>query len=101
MTTKAWILIAAALAAAPLFADTLGFFEQRFTAINFEKSKWTRTEENSCRTYTALETGAKVDVMRYSTSNMVPFKATKNLKVVICGSTAAFDEGFEAEIPPR
>ena len=101
MSRKAWLFVTAALVSGTLCADTLGFFEQRFSAINFEKSKWTRTEENSCRTYTALENGATVDVMRYGTNNQVPFRALKNLKVTICGSTAAFDEGFEAEIPPR
>ena len=82
-----------------LCGDTLGFFEQKFGSINFEKSKWSRTVQLPCYTYTALENGAMVDVLRIGTSNLVPFRATKGLKVMVCGSTAAFDEGFEAEKP--
>ncbi len=95
------ILAGAVLLSCALRAETLGFFEQRFTAINFEKNKWSRTQLESCRVYTASEPGAVVNVMRYGTSNQVPFKATKNLKVTVCGSTASFDEGFEAETPPQ
>ena len=84
--------------ASALFADTLGFLEQRFSALSFEKNKWSRVAQPPCFTYTALEDGATVEVMRYGTSNLVPFKATKNLKVAVCGSTAALDEGFEAEV---
>ena len=94
-------LAGAVLLSSVLHAETLGFFEQRFTAINFEKSKWSRTEQGSCLVYTALENGAVVNVMRYGTSNQVPFKAAKNLKVAVCSSTAAFDEGFEAETLPQ
>jgi hypothetical protein len=94
---KPLILIVAALFSSALFAETLGFFEQRFFSINFERNKWNRAEQPPCWTYTALEAGAKVDVMRWGTSNLVPFKASKNLKVVVCGSTATFDEGFAAE----
>jgi hypothetical protein len=32
-------------------------------------------------------------------SNLVSFKATKGLKVTVCGPIAAFDEGFEAGAP--
>ena len=74
----------------------LGLFEQKFTAINFENSKWTRTPEQSCRVYTALEDGSTVDVLRMGSSNLVKFRATKGLRVTVCGSVASFDEGFEA-----
>ena len=77
-------------------ADPLGWFEQKFSAINFETHKWTRTLEPSCRVYTAVEDGAHVDVLRIGTNNLVAFRATKGLKVSICGSTASFDEGFDA-----
>ena len=92
------LLALAALTGSTLGGETLGFFDQKFTSINFEKGKWTRVEQSPCRTYTALEDGAVVNVLRYGTGNLVPFKAAKNLKVIVCGSTAAFDEGFEAEI---
>lgn len=74
----------------------LGFFEQRFATINFEAAKWTRTVEQSCRIYTANENGANVEVVRLEANNLVGFRASKGLRVAICGSVAAFDEGFEA-----
>jgi hypothetical protein len=80
-------------------AEILGFFAQKFNSINFEKGKWTRSEQLPCQIYTATDDGAMVNVMRFGTNNLVPFKATKNLKVVVCGSSAAFDEGFEAKVP--
>src|SRR6266849_5167236 len=92
-------LIGAMLFSATLFADTLGFFGQKFNTINFEKGKWGRFAQFPCNTYTAKEDGAMVDVMRFGTSNLVPFKAMRGLNVVVCGSTAAFDEGFEAIRP--
>lgn len=79
-----------------LSALVLGLFEQKFTAINFEGGKWTRAPENACRVYTALETGATVDVLRMGTNNLVAFRATKGLHITVCGSVASFDEGFEA-----
>ena len=80
-----------------LFADTLGFLEQKFNSINFEKGKWIRTEKAACWVYAAKETNALVEIMRFGTSNLVPFRArTQGLTVTVCGSTAAFDEGFEA-----
>jgi hypothetical protein len=82
-----------------LLADNLGFFEQKFTAVSFEKGKWSRDVHLPCYAYTATEDGAIVEVLRLGTGNLVPFKATKGLKVTICGSTAAFDEGFEAGRP--
>ena len=82
------------------FADTLGFVEQKFGFLSFQKDKWDRVEGQApCYTYTARENGSTVDVLRYGTSNLVPFKAVKGLKVTVCGSTAAFDEGFEAVAP--
>jgi hypothetical protein len=82
-----------------MFADTLGFTEQKFSHLNFEKGKWSRSVQMPCYTYTAIEDGATVDVLRIGMSNLVPFKAAKGLKVTVCGSTAAFDEGFEASAP--
>jgi hypothetical protein len=81
------------------FADTLGFVEQKFSHLNFEKGKWSRSVQMPCYTYTAIEDGATVDVLRIGMSNLVPFRAVKGLKVSVCGSTAAFDEGFEASAP--
>jgi hypothetical protein len=80
-------------------ADTLGFVEQKFSDLHFEKGKWSRTVQPPCYTYAAQEDGATVDVLRYGMSNLVPFKATKGLRVIVCGSIAAFDEGFETGIP--
>ena len=99
MTGKPLTFLGAVLVGLTLSADTLGFLEQKFSAINFEKGKWSRTVQLPCFTYTATENGATVDVLRIGTGNLVPFKGTKGLKVTVCGSTAAFDEGFEAEKP--
>jgi hypothetical protein len=78
---------------------TLGFVEQKFGYLSFEKGKWDRTTQLPCYTYSAREDAATVDVLRLGTGNLVPFKAAKGLKVTVCGSTAAFDEGFEAGTP--
>jgi hypothetical protein len=82
-----------------LSADTLGFIEQKFSFINFEKGKWERAPRALCYTYSAKQDGAVVEVLRTGSSNLVPFKATKGLAVTVCGSTAVFDEGFEAGTP--
>ena len=87
------------LLAALLGADTLGFVEQKFSDIHFEKGKWSRTVQLPCYTYTAQVDGAVVEVLRFGMGNLVPFKATKGLKVTVCGSIAAFDEGFETGPP--
>jgi hypothetical protein len=87
------------LATTTLSADTLGFVEQRFSDLHFEKGRWSRSLQLPCYTYTALEDGAQVEVLRIGLGNLVPLKATKGLKVTVCGSTAAFDEGFETESP--
>lgn len=85
-----------------VFGGTQGFVEQYFSDIHFEKGKWERTVELPCFAYAALENGASVEVMRIGTNNLVPFRATKGLKVTVCGNTAAFDEGFETGLPvPR
>ncbi len=89
-----------ALLSLSLFGETLGFVEQRFVSLNFEKGKWDRTEKAACYVYSAKENGALVEVMRYGTSNLVPFRASKGLTVTVCASTAAFDEGFEARAKP-
>ena len=93
-------LFVATLASMSLFGETLGFIEQKFNSINFEKGKWTRTEKLPCYVYEAKEDGAAVEIMRFGTSNLVAFHASKGLAVTICGSTAAFDEGFEARAKP-
>ncbi len=81
-----------------LCADTLGYVEQKFSAINFEKGKWTRTAHLPCYEYVAGADGAGVEVLRYGTANLVPFKASKKgLTAMVCGDTVVFDEGFEAE----
>jgi hypothetical protein len=82
-----------------LHADSLGFFEQKFSDLHFEKGKWSRSVQLPCYTYAALEDAATVNVLRIGMGNLVPFKAAKGLKVTVCGSTAAFDEGFEAGTP--
>ena len=91
----------AALFSVSAFGETLGYLEQRFNSINFEKGKWSRSEKGACFVYAAKESGALVEIMRYGTSNLVPFRAEKEgLVVTVCGSTAAFDEGFEARAKP-
>ena len=90
-------LFVAALVSMSLLGETLGFIEQRFNSINFEKGKWTRTVKIPCYVYEAKEDGAAVEIMRFGTSNLVAFHGNKGLTVTICGSTAAFDEGFEAK----
>ena len=81
--------------------ETLGYLEQKFNSINFEKGKWARVDKGACWVYTAKESNALVEIMRVGTSNLVPFHATKEgLTVTVCGSTAAFDEGFEATRRP-
>ena len=96
MKIRVLALTALLMLSLTLFADTLGFFEQKFSAINFEKGKWNRSIQFPCFTYTATEDGATVEVLRVGTGNLVPFKAKKGLRVMVCGSTTAFDEGFEA-----
>lgn len=95
-----WIFASAAvLLSLTLSADTLGFVEQRFSALTFDQGKWARTVQLPCYTYTAKVDGATVEVLRMGSSSLVPFKATKGLKVTVCGSIAAFDEGFELGTP--
>jgi hypothetical protein len=92
--------IALLLLTATSGADTLGFVEQKFSAINFEKGKWTRTAQLPCYSYVAQTDGAVVEVLRYGTGNLVPFKATKQgVTVTVCSDIVAFDEGFETGLP--
>jgi hypothetical protein len=93
------IFAGAVLLALAVSADTLGFIEQRFSYLNFEKGKWERSANLPCYTYTARENDATVEVLRFGMSNLVSFKAAKGLKITVCGSIAAFDEGFEAGGP--
>jgi hypothetical protein len=92
-------VIAALLLSGTLGADTLGYVEQKFSDLNFEKGKWSRTAQLPCYTYVAQADGATVDVLRIGIGNLVPFKAKRGLTVTVCGSTAAFDEGFETGVP--
>jgi hypothetical protein len=95
------LVVTGAILALGLFGQTLGFLEQKFNSINFEKAKWSRTEKPPCYVYTAKESNALVEIMRFGTSNLVPFRANQEgLTVTVCGSTAAFDEGFEARAKP-
>ena len=87
------------LVSALLNADTLGFVEQKFSDLHFERGRWSRTVQLPCYTYVAQEDGATVDVLRYGMNNLVPFKATKGLRVTVCGSIVAFEEGFETSVP--
>ncbi len=91
-----WFVSAMLLLCLTLFGEPLGFIEQKFNSINFERGKWSRTERLPCYVYEAKENGATVEIMRAGTSNLVPFRAGKGLIVTVCGSTAAFDEGFDA-----
>ena len=83
-------------------AEVLGYVEQKFSDIHFQLHQWTRAEHVPCFTYTAQTDEAIVEVLRYGMNNLVPFRAKKDLKVTVCHSVAAFDEGFEIAIPaPR
>ena len=96
MRTKLISIVAAVFCFAAS-GETLGYLEQKFNSINFEKGKWIRSEKAACWVYTAKESNASVEIMRFGTSNLVLFRAGKeHLTVTVCGSTAAFDEGFEA-----
>lgn len=99
MRYKILIALTSMLFSIALEADTLGFIEQKFSDLHFEKGKWSRTIQQPCYTYEALTDGATLDVLRIGMGNLVRFKATKGLKVRVCGSTAAFDEGFETGAP--
>ncbi len=93
--------IIAAFLATILWPDTLGYLQQKFNSINFEKGKWARDQKGACFVYTAKESNAEVQIMRFGTSNLVPFHASaQGLTVTVCGSTAAFEEGFEARSKP-
>jgi hypothetical protein len=92
-------LLGSLLVSALLNADTLGFVEQKFSDLHFEKGKWSRTVQLPCYTYVAQEDGAIVEIVRYGMSNFVPFKASRGLRVTVCGSIAAFEEGFETGAP--
>jgi hypothetical protein len=93
------MLVGSLLLSRTLGADTLGFFEQKFSDLHFEKGAWSRTVELPCYSYAARADGATVDVLRIGMGNLVLFKAKKGLTVTVCGSIAAFDEGFETGGP--
>ncbi len=95
MRTK-FICMAALLSLGLSSGETLGYLEQKFNSINFEKGKWTRVQKDQCFLYTATEANASVEIMRYGTSNLVLFSASrKGLDIFVCDDTAALDEGFE------
>ena len=94
------IILGSLLLTQTLGADTLGFFQQKFSDLHFEKGTWSRTAELPCYSYAARVDGATVNVLRIGAGNLVLFKARKGLSVTVCGSIAAFDEGFETAGPP-
>src|SRR5690349_4890440 len=57
MKVKAWLAIGVVMLSLRLSAEPLGFFEQKFSSINFEKGKWSRSAQLPCYTYTATENG--------------------------------------------
>lgn len=93
------VLLGSLLLSKTLGGDPLGFFEQKFSDLHFQKGAWSRTAQLPCYSYTAQVDGAKVDVLRIGMGNLVLFKAKRGLTVTVCGSIAAFDEGFETEAP--
>jgi hypothetical protein len=103
MAGKWTINIGAALAALlfgrSIGADTLGYVQQKFSDLHFEKGKWTRAVQLPCSTYVAQTDGAVVEVLRIGMGNLVPFKAKKGLTATVCGSVVSFDEGFETGKP--
>ncbi len=98
-TIKIAIGCAALLLARGAGADTLGFVQQKFSDLHFEKGKWTRSVQLPCSTYVAQTDGAVVEVLRIGMGNLVPFKAKKGLAVTVCGSVVSLDEGFETGKP--
>lgn len=93
--------VAALLFSFGMGAETLGYIEQKFNSINFEKGKWARTEKAACYLYTAKQSDAQVEIMRFGSSNLVSFRASKEgLTVTVCADTAVFEEGFEAKAMP-
>jgi hypothetical protein len=86
-----------------LFAGApLGFVEQRFAYLHFEKDKWTRAAQPPCYIYTAREDNATVELLGIGSSDLVPFRAKKGLTVTACGEVAALEEGFETgAVTPR
>lgn len=90
----------ALLLASTLFAGgPLGFVEQRFAYLHFEKDKWTRAAQSPCYVYTAREDNATVDILGIGSSALVPFRGKKGLTVTTCGEIAALEEGFETGAP--
>lgn len=88
------------LFASLLFAGgPLGFVEQRFADLHFEKDKWVRAAQPPCYVYTAREDNATVEVLGIGSSDLVPFRAKKGLTVTACGEIAALEEGFEIGTP--
>lgn len=84
-----------------LWAEPLGFVQQRFSHVYFERGKWARVAQLPCFTYTATADGATVEFLAIGGSDLIPFRATKGLSVTVCGSSAAMEEGFEAGQPVR
>ena len=95
MNTYMRSLIVVLLLSGAAGGDTLGFVEQKFTDLHFEKGKWKRSLQLPCYSYEAEVEGATVQVLRYGMGNLVSFKGRHGSVVTVCGSVAVFDEGFE------
>jgi hypothetical protein len=101
MNLKTTVLAGLILLTPKVWGDPLGFVEQRFGHVYFERGKWTRQAQLPCFIYTATADNAKVEFLVRGGSDLVPFHAKKGLAVTVCGSTAAMEEGFEAGQPTR
>lgn len=97
--STSFLLLPLVLTASASPADTLGFIQQKFSYISFDKGEWDRSAHLPCYVYAAKQDGAVVEILRIGASNLVPFKAAKGLTVTVCGDSAAFDEGFDAGTP--
>jgi hypothetical protein len=47
-----------------LRADTLGYVQQKFTDLHFEKGKWARSSQLPCFAYEATEDEAPIEILR-------------------------------------
>jgi hypothetical protein len=62
-----------------LFAGgPLGFVEQRFAYLHFEKDKWTRAAQPPCYVYAAREDNATLELLGIGSSDLVPFRTKKD-----------------------
>jgi hypothetical protein len=93
------VITGSALLACTLSGSTLGFVEQRFADVYFEKDEWSRVAQPPCYTYTARADDATVEILGIGMTDLVPFRAKKGMTVTVCGEIAALEEGFEAGQP--